>query len=827
MSQGILKIIVRGEMMNDYTIHMIGNAHIDPVWLWRWAEGRDEVLKTYRQAVEFMKEFPDFVFTAGQAATYKWAEESDPQLFEEIKHYVKEGRWNIVNGWWVQPDCNIPSGESFARHGLYGKMYFMEKFGVDVKVGYNVDSFGHNRGLPQILKKSGFDYYVFMRPDPNEKKLESRLFLWESQDKSRVLTARLPVSYGTSGKKEELESKIDLICSQKIEGINEDLCFYGVGDHGGGPSREEIRAIKEYGKSGIKLIFSTPEAFFAAARQNSKKKFKVVRDDLQHHARGCYSVVSWIKKANRDAENLLQATEKFSSAAYLLEILPYPGEKIRGLWQKVLFNQFHDVMCGTSIPEAYDDCRKDYDEVFSAGSGMLDTALKSISQKTDTSGPGQPVIFFNPASWQRKETASVDIEGEGFSVLGPGGKSVAFQKRELGGIKKRLIFSADVPPTGFSVYCVTGQAKRRKKRRVPSVSVSQYSMENRYFFLQLNPRTGCIMHLFDKTNGLSMLLPGREGNEMLVLDDMSDTWSHGVAAYDKVTGKFIMQGKPEIIEQGPIRAKIRIKSVFLNSTLEQEISFYEKMPRIDFEVIVDWHEKHKVLKVGFPFAVESGKTTYDIPGGTITRPNNGEEEPGQAWIDVAGIARSRKNGRMKYGIALVNDCKYGFSIHGSEARMSVLRSPIFAFHDPRKPEPGVEYRYTDQGEHRFRYSLVPHKGVWQKKGIPQTAFEFNNPLIERREPAHEGLLPKEVSFARVAPAGLTTTVFKKAEKGENVILRFTETRGKGGTARVSLPWFKRSFRVRFKPYEIKTLMIDMDQKTPRATECDMLEQAIK
>jgi len=810
--------------MSEYTIHMIGNAHIDPVWLWRWTEGLEVVKSTYRQAIEFMKEFPDFIFTAGQAITYKWIEENDPQLFEEIKHFVKAGRWNIVNGWWVQPDCNIPQGESFVRQGLYGKRYFREKFGVDVRVGYNVDSFGHNRGLPQILKKSGLDYYVFMRPGPEEKKLEGRLFWWEGQDGSRVLAVRLAHAYSSPGDKDSLFKKIEELYARRFDDINDDICFYGVGDHGGGPTREEILAIKEFNKPGIRLIFSTPDAFFSSVLKQ-KTDFPVLKDDLQHHARGCYSVVSWIKKENRRSENLLLTAEKFSSIAYLLELSGYPSERILRSWLKVLFNQFHDILCGTSIPEAYEDCRKDYEEIFKDGNEILNTTLREISSRVNTSGPGQAVIFFNPSSWKRKEVVSVELKDENLkevSILNPHRRKIPCQVSSLNDSKKRLVFCAEVPALGYSVYRIIPRQKKRKERSYLKISSS--SIENDFYFLQINPRSGNILHLYDKINRVSVIAPGREGNEMLVLEDPSDTWGHGVNSYEKVTGKFLIQGKPEIVESGPVKATLRIKSVFLNSTVEQEISLYDGMPRIEFNTKVNWQEKHKMLKVDFPLAIESEETTYEIPYGTIVRMNIGEEEPGQAWIDITGtiVRRGRK---IKYGVSLINDCKYGFSVYGNEIRMSILRSPIFAFHDPRVPEPGVDYKYTDQGEHDFRYVLIAHRGDWRKAGIPGVSYEFNNPVISGFEDSHPGVYPGKFSALRIEPSNFICTVFKKHEEGTCMILRLHETNGRGGVAHIHLPWFKVSFKRHFRPYEVKTLRMDLDEKPPRIEECNLTEEA--
>ncbi|HOK29018.1 MAG TPA: alpha-mannosidase, partial [bacterium] len=291
-------------MSKKFNLHMIGNAHIDPVWLWKWEEGLETTRATFKSAIDRLEEYPEFVFTASSACLYRWIEETDPELFEKIREKVKEGRWCITGGWWIEPDCNIPSGEALARQGLYGQKYFEEKFGVKAKVGYNPDSFGHNWMIPQILKKMGIDYYVFMRPGPHEKELPGDIFYWESPDGSKVLTYRIPFSYATWGK--DVEKQVRKVAEKLDENISSLMCFYGVGDHGGGPTRENIENIIELNRREDipELIFSSPDRYFERL-VSEKREFPVVKDDLQHHASGCYSVLSWIKKTNRKLEHLL------------------------------------------------------------------------------------------------------------------------------------------------------------------------------------------------------------------------------------------------------------------------------------------------------------------------------------------------------------------------------------------------------------------------------------------------------------------------------------------------------------------------------------------
>ncbi len=334
-------------MSSKPKLHLIGNAHLDPVWLWPWTEGFHEAKATFRSALDRMQEYDDerpFIFVASSAAYYEWIEQSDPAMFREIQQRVREGRWGLVGGWWIQPDCNIPCGESFVRQALVGQRYFQEKFGVMATVGYNVDSFGHNGMLPQILLKSGLSNYVFMRPGPSEKGLPGRLFWWEADDGSRVLAFRIPFSYATWGS--DMENAVRLTAGEFQPPLDLGMFFYGVGNHGGGPTKENIESLRRLQEQPDfpELVFSTPAAFFAEARAK-QLSLPVVHDDLQHHASGCYAAHSGVKRWNRQAENRLMSAEKWSALAWRISGQPYPAD-FNHAWKNVLFNQFHDIMAG-------------------------------------------------------------------------------------------------------------------------------------------------------------------------------------------------------------------------------------------------------------------------------------------------------------------------------------------------------------------------------------------------------------------------------------------------------------------------------------------------
>ncbi len=416
--------------MKPLTLHLIGNAHIDPVWLWTWQEGFHEAKATFRSALDRLREFPDFVFTASSAALYAWVEQSDPAMFGEIQQRVAEGRWELAGGWWIEPDCNIPCGESFVRQGLLGQRYFQEKFGKKAHVGYNVDSFGHSGGLPQVLKKSGLDFYVFMRPMVYEKELPGDLFWWESPDGSRILTFRLPVSYGTGGG--DQREHVFACVGQVNPAWKRSMCFYGVGNHGGGPTIQALKSLQSLQadpERPAELLFSGPEAFFQAV-QPENSGLPVVRDDLQHHASGCYAAHSGIKRWNRRAENQLLVAEKWSALAAWKTGQPYPQEFERA-WQNVLFNQFHDILAGTSLEVAYGHARDS-----TAKPSPLPSAPStrppspspgaSVSRRTEAT---KPLVVFNPHAWPVKAPVEMEFDrwGDSAQLLDDLGARVPFQ----------------------------------------------------------------------------------------------------------------------------------------------------------------------------------------------------------------------------------------------------------------------------------------------------------------------------------------------------------------------------------------------------------------
>jgi alpha-mannosidase len=819
MNKTVIEKKTKALKTKEKTLHMIGNAHLDPVWLWQWQEGFQETKATFRSALDRMKEYPDFVFTNSSAANYEWIENNEPEMFEEINQRIKEGRWEIVGGWWVQPDCNIPGGESFVRQGLYGQHYFKEKFGITAKVGYNVDSFGHHGMLPQILKKSGMDYYVMMRPNPQEKGLPGRIFWWESDDGSRVLGYRIPFEYCTWGK--SLEKHVARNAGELKSPFDDLMCFYGVGNHGGGPTKENIESIKRLNEdpSFPNLVFSTPNRFFEEMIEKGLP-FPVVHDDLQHHASGCYSVHSGIKKWNREAENALLKAEKFSAIANWTTKQKYPISEYDRAWKNVLFNQFHDILAGTSLEEAYDDARDMHGEAMSIASRGLNYAVQSLSWRIDIEEEEgmKPIVVFNPHSWESEVNVELEVGGlkESDILVDEAGNQVAYQtvqSHATAGGRHRVSFVAELPAMGYRVYKIL---KQTSNKTFATIKANDTTLENDTYRVEIDPNTGFVTSLYDKNKNLE-LLDGPAARPV-VIDDKSDTWSHNVLQYTDVVGEFKAKSVQRV-EHGPVKSVIRVTSEFGKSSIVQDFTMYKVLNQIDVHVTVNWQEQFKVLKLKFPVNLVFRKGTYEIPYGSIVRECNGEEEPGQSWIDISGT--HPPTGEM-YGLSLLNDAKYSFDIHNKEMSITVLRSPIYAHHDPKEPVESEHYTFIDQGIQTFTYSMLPHEGNWETANTVKKAAELNQKPVTIIETYHKGELPQKDSFINVDADNVIVNVMKKAEDNDDLIIRAYETTNDGTVCKIELPKWNRVIETTFKPSEIKTFRIPKDPSQP-ISETNMLE----
>jgi alpha-mannosidase len=812
---------------------MIGNAHIDPVWMWPLEEGRDEVLSTYRSAIELMQETDGFIFCSGGAATYRWVQEDDPALLAAIQQRVAEGRWTLVNGWWIQPDCNIPCGESFARHGLYGQRAFEDMFGRRAVTGYNVDSFGHAGSLPQILLGSGLRNYVFFRPQPGrEKELPGTVFWWESAEGSRALASRPPLHYPSHPG--DLTERIDAAAAEAPPEVGHVMCFYGVGNHGGGPTRANLasilRAMEQPERPEVR--FSSPDRFFEAVRA-SGASLPVLRDELQHHARGCYTAVSQIKWHNRKAEHALLTAEKFCALAHRLLRTVYPRQALARAWERVLFNQFHDILAGTSLLEACEDAYESYEQSEGVAELALETALAALAGQVDTRGPGRPFLVFNALPWARRAPVEVavpvskgwhdDWRGEfrpgRVDLTDDEGSQVTSQvtaiEHDGGRYLIHFCFLADLPALGHRCYHLRfpGDAPTWEAAQPTQV----VEMENDQLRLSFDPARGWLVSLYDKQNDVDLLRGA--GAVPRVIDDPSDTWSHGVDRFDQVIGAFRAEGEVMQVEDGPVRKVVRVTGRWGTSTVTADYMLYAGEKQVYLSMDVDWHEQLKMLKLAFSLNLQDPQSTASIPYGSIRRVDDGGEEPCQDWVDVSGKIEGQA-----YGLALLNDCKYGYDVGQGELRMSMLRSPIYAFHQPRQIEPGVTYHYTDQGQQTVEMAIVPHTGTYVEGDVVRRAASLNVPPVVVEVHPHPGVWPAAASLASCDVPNVVLTVAKLAEEGDDLILRGYETAGRETTAQIRVGLADRAWPVVWKPYEIITLRLGRDEAEP--VRVDLLEEPL-
>lgn len=778
-------------------LHLIGNAHLDPVWLWRWPEGCAEAIGTCWAAVDRLDEHGGFIFTRGEAQVYRWVEELEPKLFQKIKLYVEEGRWAVVNGWWIQPDCNLPSGEAFIRQALLGKAYFRRVFGdLDIRTAYNVDSFGHAATLPMLLEHTGYKHYVFMRPQEHEKDLPARLFDWRSPDGSAVMTYRIPFAYTTTGR------SVAEVLSQHQELMNEAghdlMCFYGVGNHGGGPTRENLRTIDAAIAQGEPLSYSDPARYFKSVENVPRP---TVEDELQYHAIGCYAAVSSLKRLNRQAEEGLALAEAGAALGGFFADIPYPRDRLTELWQALLFNQFHDILGGTSLESATEDAVQALGGVVQGAQVLLNTALRHLAAQVESlpPGPGATFLAFNLTGfeqplpieyepwlgWDRAPYRLLNYQSEEVPY-----QALAPESRMRG--PRRILFGTTLPAYGYSLFrFVPGEPERAVQGELDDATALEKSLETSRWRLEPDPTTGGIRRLFDKRHGREIFSSTAHA---LVVDDPTDTWSHGVDRFG-VTGTAFEGEKLEVIEAGPLRLGVRTTARHGASVLVSDYLLCED-ERLPLEVryTLDWREQHKLLRLVFPLTLQNPAFRYEIPYGSLERPADGREWPGGRWVLAS---------TSDYAIAFANDAKYSYAAQDGTFYVTAARSPVYAHHDPFVLEEGEGYPYIDQGVQHFTFRLLADPDV-----DASTAYRLADGLtrapVVTPHSSRGGAWPQRQSLLSVRADGCVPLWLKCAEADGRLVLRTLETRG--GASTVSVPGFTGEANV--PPHGLVSLKLD-------------------
>lgn len=811
-------------MNNKNHFYLVGNAHLDPVWQWNWQEGSAEAKATIRSALDRMNEFPDFKFVCSSASVFMWIEEFCPQMFEEVKQRVAEGRFVIVGGWHVQPDCNLPAGEGFARQSLYAQRYFKEKFGVTATVGYNVDSFGHNLMMPQILNKSGMKDYVFMRPGRSEKELKSDIFKWVSPDGSNVNVFRIFKEYCFMFESiDELDERFKTLSEESNMSINYTPLFYGVGNHGGGPTIRNLELLHEYAKKhpDIKLIYSNLSDFFDRMR-NENVELPILEDDLQHHASGCYSTLLPVKNSIRRGETSLIAAESYAYLANALCNKAVRTDKFKEAWLNVCFMHFHDTFGGCCIKEAHDDGFYVTGAALNTAAVEENNALQTISWNINTEANknlGMPIIFFNPHSFD--VTATVQLNQQNTSVVDAKGNKIPFQyvrsKTAACYDRNDVLVNVSVPALGYSVYytkptwqwdkAINEQAENKNlKAYIEEPTFEDFLcrnstiavLENDVLKVTFNLHNGYITSLYNKITKQEIITDNAA--VPTVIDEYEhDAWSHGKNYFTNICGVFD-NAEISVIEQGPVRATIKVVSRYNKSTLTQYFSLVEGSDKLSVKAKIDWHEQHKMLKIKWPMAVENPAAYYEIPFGIIKRPADGEEEPGLMWTAVKGT-----NG----GYAIVNDKTYSSSVKDNTIYHTIVRSPIYGDHGgPRT----AECEFTDQGVNEFSYVLMPVSDSFVP--VIREAKQLNKPVTYIMDTWHSGTLNADtLKGIEISAENIVLSALKRSEDGKGTVIRLYETDGKITNVTVSGTVMPAKLQTEFTPYSVKTFYIPDGEDT--------------
>lgn len=819
---------LRKELEDNYHLYCAGYAHIDLAWMWPWIETVQVVRNTSGSVLNIMERFPEFKYSMGQAHAYQWMEEYEPKLFRKIQQKVKEGKWEIVGGQWVEADGNLPSGESFVRQSLYAKRYFRDKFGVDVKVCWIPDSFGFNWNLPQILARSGIEAFITVRVDIHDtRNFPHRLFWWQGPDGSRVM-AYIP----RDGYMHDLNGAqlVDFLAEEKKElNFGKELVLYGVGNHGGGPTIEMLeRAMRAKTAPAFpEMNLVKSQTFFESFTASERSRMPTWDSELYlERFRGCYTSQAKTKKHNRRLQVLAKTAEKLATLAGLYGF-DYPREKIFSVWRTLLFNQFHDILPGTSINAVYRDTEREYTKAEQLSQLIIRRAFERLSREIDTRGDGEALIVFNPLSWSRTSPVQLELNDldmkRQWSILDDHGLVLPVQKIDASELGAKLLFIAkDIPPFGYKVY-------RLVRKNIPTSSgnltFSRQKLENANLSVTIDRTLGLVTEIFDKNTNRQVLSEPR-GNLLQVLyDDAEDAWN---IRFSKPPVDLDRAREVSLVEVGPVRATIKVVQAFVgqdkreptegfpSSFFTQYISLYDGLPYLEVRNEVMWWEDHKVLKVAFPVNVHSKMARYEIPYGSIERPTGFEtpfekaryEVPAQRWADLSD---------GDYGVSLINDCKHGYDIKGNVMRLTLLRSSTF-------PDP-----LADRGYHDFRYAIYPHQGNFYQGQVVRKGFEFNEPLQVVRTDSHKGRLPQSHSFIRIEPDNVVLNALKKSEDRDAWIVRIYETAGKPASVHVkfdrkiesvlevnliedeleSIDCQREDFAFRIKPHEIRSFMVKL------------------
>lgn len=814
-------------LKEKWKLFVVPHFHFDVAWIKKYEDYLEVAFNNILDVLHLIEKHPEYRFCLDQVVLIEPFLEKNQEVSEIFKEKVREGRIEIVCGMYTMPDANIPSGEFLVRQFLFGKHFFKEKIGIDVKCGWMIDSFGHPNQLPQILKKCGFEYYVFCRGAP--KNLDKTEFLWKGLDGTEILThwmigtyiaGWMPPQSGEILRKIGMELPYitrALLYAQSMrwlkvpieKGVEKILAVFSFlknfastkntfipnGADFTPPQCELLDVIKEINKNnaGLEAFISTPSNFFEKLKRE-KRKLPTISGEFNPVFQGVYSSRISLKRKNRIAENLLLIAEKFATLASVLG-LTYPKDSLEDATKFILFNHFHDIICGCGVDEVYLDAMERFERSIECSKDILKKSLEFIVGNIDTQGQGTPIVVFNPLPWIRTDVAEVEVQIvnpkiKEISLVDHNGKPIPFQviqeekypDEDLKSLK--IIFIAEnVPSIGYNTYFII--PRKINSKNLSEIKAGENFIENEFIRVTVNPdKGGAITSIYDKENDYEVIdVKNFYGNVLISEKDFGDLYefngnSDGMATKNTLKiDKMPEKGKAEFssdcrgriwLEIGPIMAKYTINGAMEDMMYESAVILYRKIRRINFKLHLNFTGRNKRIRLCMPLNVDRGKIFHEVPYGVAER---GEGEyPAQNWVDYSN---------RKYGVSLINNGIPGNSIVQGVALLTLLRSVDRVL----ESHPAGE-KARENGYHEFSYALYPHKGDWVDGETYKVAMEFNNPLITIKATSHQGKMPRKFSFVSASPQNIVITTLKR--KGKLLILRFYETSGRDTEATISL-----------------------------------------
>jgi len=771
----------------------VGHAHIDVAWLWPLSQSRQKAARTFSTVLRLMERYPDYHFLASQAQLYRYIQEDYPEILEGIRRRVREGRWEVNGGTWVEMDTNTTGGESLVRQFLYGRRFFQEVLGIEGDVLWLPDVVSYSGALPQIISRAGLSYFMTTKISWSQyNRFPYDTFYWQGIDGTPVLThfVTAPCDQWFYTYNANLSPSVAMgtWAEHRSKSVTDEvLVTFGWGDGGGGPTAEMLergRRLTQF-PGAPQVVLGTANDFFKRLEARVKgRRVPTWQGELylEYH-RGTLTSQARNKRANRKSEVLYHQAEALAAAATLLGE-PYPSEQLRQGWELILLNQFHDILPGSSIHEVYEDCAHDYARITQIGETVRDSAMRAIATRVKRPAGEDMVVVFNVLGRARTDLVEIrcPIEsGQGDRPWPPAlldaetGQEAPLQHL-LGepGEHRFLMLARDVPAYGYRSYIWRKRGGERTQSN--ELKVSAKGLETPRLRVVLDQR-GHIVSCYDKLAGREVLAEGARGNVLQVFEDKPlrhDAWDIDIYYQDKMW-KIDDLDEIQVIEEGPLRLGLELRRRYRQSVIVQRCYAYAHTPRLDFETVVDWHERHVLLKAAFPVRVHSPRATYEIQFGSIERPTHWNTSWDYARFEVCGH-RWADLSEGNYGVSLLNDCKYGHDIKGQVMRLTLIKCAT-------TPDPEA-----DQGLHQFTYSLLPHHGDWRQCTVDQAA-QLNVPLLQLTvggdADSGKGTLPASLGLVSCDADHVVVDTVKVAEDGDGLVVRLYEAYGQRGPARLS------------------------------------------